>query len=124
MLFNLPWNFKSIISDYQRDGSDYLEVKDINTSTEDESCRLVVSKHDLYSIEEIHRVLRKGGYFVTEQIGAKDDSSKSPADYNLENETEKMKKNGFRIVGRDQVYGTDEDDGRNIHRFYFIARKL
>ena len=40
---------------------------------EDESFDLVLNRHGSFCAEEIHRVLRKGGLFITQQVGADND---------------------------------------------------
>lgn len=80
----------------------------------DESFDLVINRHQRYCLAEIHRVLKKGGHFITQQVGAKNGlalsrrlglgySSENPQ-FNLENEVTAFQKAGFRVVKRDQAY--------------------
>ena len=38
----------------------------------DERFELVINRHDSFSPHEVYRILKKGGYFVTQQVGGRD----------------------------------------------------
>ncbi|MDO4459751.1 MAG: methyltransferase domain-containing protein [Clostridia bacterium] len=95
-----------------------------NLPFEDESFNLVVCLCVPYSIDEVKRVLKKGGHLLTEQTGSSDaDFNKElyPYPYNLENECVKLKNTGFRIVQRYQNY---QYNGMLLsHAFVITAKK-
>lgn len=81
---------------------------------EDESFNLVINRHNCYSLEEVYRILKKGGHFISQQKGAQDGVqlarrlglSHSPKDpmFNLENQVSAIGKAGFRVVKSAQAY--------------------
>ena len=82
----------------------------------DSSFDLVLNRHGSYEIEEIRRVLKPGGYFITQQVGGSNNqylrkllggNESSAPDFNLENELVKFKKAGFTVNFCDQAYVTD-----------------
>ncbi len=70
---------------------------------------VILCYHAPYDLEGVRRLLKPGGFFVTEQLGG------TPPDYNLENQAPLIKKAGFRLVHADQTY----EDG--LHRFTITA---
>lgn len=83
---------------------------------------LVISYHGPYSPEEIARVLKRGGFFVTEQVGGMDAWEPGAPDYNLENEGPKLREAGFRLMWRHQAYPLGAA-GKRGHRFMLIGKK-
>lgn len=81
-----------------------------------------------YEIGEIRRVLKPGGFFLTEQAGGSDSRAGElglPGDYNLENQKPLFCGAGFRVVQGDQGYEPFEkgrERGVN-HRFIIVASK-
>ena len=80
----------------------------------DASCDLVLNGGAPYAADEVRRVLKPGGYFITEQAGGSDGlrlrrmlggGSERP-DFNLENEVQRFLRAGFSINFKDQCYGT------------------
>lgn len=77
---------------------------------------LVINFHSFYNLSEVKRVLRKGGHFITQQMGGEDsrplinvllpDSDKSSV-FNLENEALRFKAEGFKLVYKNQAYPTE-----------------
>lgn len=83
-----------------------------------ESFNLVINRHESYNISEIFRVLKPGGYFVTQQVGGSNNrglSKKLIANFqpawpslNLENEVPKFLTAGFRVLNKEQSYTTQK----------------
>ena len=46
---------------------------------EDDSFDLVLSRHESYDLSEVRRVLKNGGYFLTQQVGGENDLPSSAA---------------------------------------------
>lgn len=75
---------------------------------------LVLSRHESYGLNEVFRVLRPGGFFITQQVGGANNRELSEAlipgfqpavpDFNLENELPRFRKAGFRVMSRSQCY--------------------
>lgn len=75
---------------------------------------LIIDRHESYRLDEVFRVLRPGGFFITQQVGGANNRELSEAlipgfrpampDFNLENELPKFQKIGFRIMNRSQCY--------------------
>jgi len=79
----------------------------------DEKFDLVIDRHESYSPSEVFRVLRPGGWFVTQQVGDKNDidlrkllgaTRFKPNPWNLKLAADQLKKSGFVIVSRRQGY--------------------
>ena len=80
----------------------------------DDSFDLVLSRHESYDLGEVRRVLKKDGYFVTQQVGGENDlplircvlpgSPGSFPGFNLENELPKFRQAGFRVLQSNQAY--------------------
>lgn len=81
---------------------------------EDGSFNLVISRNVPYDLREINRVLRKGGHFITQQVGSENMTElltvlggilhKNSENYNLENQVMDFQNYGFRVVFRNQDY--------------------
>lgn len=80
----------------------------------DNSFDLVINRHEFYNLQEVKRVLKPNGFFITQQVGGTNNLSLSKAlmpsfepampDFNLENENLRFKQAGFHIMSRDQSY--------------------
>ena len=78
---------------------------------------LVLNRHESYDIQEVRRVLKPGGYFITQQVGGSNglrlrkficgEEETPMADFNLENEVPKFQAAGFSINYKNQFYGDD-----------------
>lgn len=93
-----------------------------------QSLDLVLQYRQPYSLEEIRRVLKPGGFFLTEQAGGADSRAGElglPGDYNLENQKPLFYEAGFRVVYGDQGYeAAGRDRKRELHhRFMIVAGK-
>jgi len=80
---------------------------------EDEKFDLVIDRHESYSPTEVFRVLRPGGWFITQQVGNKNDRELrkllgtarfKPDNWNLKLATDQLKESGFSVVSRKQGY--------------------
>ena len=77
---------------------------------------LVLNRHESYDIGEVRRVLKPGGYFITQQVGGSNslwlrqvlcgENTSIPA-FNLENEIPRFQAAGFSINYKNQCYTTD-----------------
>ena len=75
---------------------------------------LVIDRHESYDLSEVRRVLKKNGFFVTQQVGGENDLplvkrlcqgfSGSFVGFNLENELPRFRQAGFRVMRSDQAY--------------------
>ncbi|WP_409295291.1 class I SAM-dependent methyltransferase [Peribacillus sp. SCS-26] len=84
---------------------------------------LVINKHESYSPLEVRRVLKDGGYFITQQVGGSDSADINRAlgvpvndefaDWNLESASAGLLENGFQII-------RSEEDAP-VQRFYDIG---
>lgn len=80
----------------------------------DDSFDLVIDRHESYDLSEVRRVLKKNGFFVTQQVGGENDLplvkrlcqgfSGSFVGFNLENELPRFRQAGFRVMRSDQAY--------------------
>ncbi|MFX1346105.1 MAG: class I SAM-dependent methyltransferase [Promethearchaeota archaeon] len=75
----------------------------------DEEFDLVINRHELYSPKEVYRILKPNGFFITQQVGDKNDSnlrliltgsekSEDDTKWNLGYAEERLKANGFDIL--------------------------
>lgn len=81
---------------------------------EDGSFDLVINRHEYYDLKEVHRVLKKGGHFITQQVGGRNgerltriispEFDRAYDTFNVENEVPKFREAGFKIVYRNQDY--------------------
>ncbi len=80
----------------------------------DESFDIVLNRHESYNISEVRRVLKSGGFFITQQVGGENnaplikaiiENTESQVDaFNLENEKARFEQAGFRIMYHNQCY--------------------
>lgn len=78
---------------------------------------LVLNRHESYDIEEVRRVLKPGGYFITQQVGGSNGlrmrrfmgltGGLDMPDFNLENELPRFRAAGFSINYKNQCYVED-----------------
>lgn len=81
---------------------------------EENSFDLVLNRHESYDPQEVSRVLRPGGFFLTQQVGGQNgralakrllpDYDRPGKNFNLENEAPKWKEAGFRLICQNQAY--------------------
>lgn len=80
----------------------------------DDSFDLVINRHESYDLSEVRRVLKKNGFFVTQQVGGENDlplvRRLCPGfpggfvGFNLENELPRFRQAGFRVMRSNQAY--------------------
>ncbi len=80
----------------------------------DDCFDLIINRQSAYDIGEVRRVLKPGGFFLTQQVGGQNgrklarrllpDFRRPGEDFNLENELPKFRQAGFRIMYRSQAY--------------------
>lgn len=139
----LPWSYEQKVRDFLKpgvrvlsigaDGGRYLlslghppelvsaaEGQDGSLPFGDDSFDLVVAYHTGCNLGEVSRVLCRGGFFVTQQIGGRNQSGRP--DYNLENEGPKLEAAGFRMMYSHQAYYLEEGSGTFQHRFIMIGK--
>lgn len=81
---------------------------------EDEEFDIIINRHGDFDIQEIYRILKKGGLFVTEQVGENNDrelvnlllpdTPKSFNGLNLEEQGEYFQKANFTILRGEEAY--------------------
>lgn len=119
----LPWSYEQKVKDFMKPGVRRLDIgrgqgiSDCETGCFD----LVTAYQTGYDLGEVARALKKGGFFVTQQVGGRNRPD-MPA-YNLENEGPKLEAAGFRMMYSHQGYYTGED-GILQHRFIMIGKLI
>ena len=83
---------------------------------EDESFDIIINRHGSYDINEIKRCLKKGGIFITQQVGEDNDyelvqkvlpnTPKSFPSMNLNNQRTKFEQANFKIINSQEFYGS------------------
>ncbi len=80
----------------------------------DDAFDLVLNRHGSYDAGEVRRILKPGGFFLTQQVGGQNGRTlaqrllpefcRPGMDFNLENELPKFREAGFRVMYRNQAY--------------------
>ncbi|WP_250229561.1 class I SAM-dependent methyltransferase [Anaeropeptidivorans aminofermentans] len=75
---------------------------------DDESFDIVINRHESFAMDEVRRVLKKQGYFITQQVGGKNNTALSKRliedfkepfpDHDLKHNIELIEKSGFTIL--------------------------
>lgn len=81
---------------------------------EDDAFDLIINRHGGFDTVEIHRLLRRGGLFITEQVGEDNDrdlvemvlpgTNKPFSHLNLSEQRKRFENMGFRIVKAEEAY--------------------
>ena len=98
-------------------GIDFHKMTDYSAMPfDDELFDVVIDRHGSYDANEIFRVLKHGGVFITQQVGEQNDRELSEmllpnveiqyAGNNLAVQTEIFKKFGFKIIESNEVFRT------------------
>lgn len=92
----------------------YTSDEDTAMPFPDGTFDLVLDRHESYDIAEVRRVLKPGGFFLTQQVGGQNGRAlgkrllpgleRPGINFNLENELPKFQQAGFRIMYRNQAY--------------------
>lgn len=83
--------------------------EDGNLPFEDEEFELIINRHESYSPAEVYRILKPGGYFITQQVGVKNDSqlrsiltnkedANEDEEWKLENIIKSLDLSGFQVL--------------------------
>lgn len=79
---------------------------DENLPFDNESFELVINRHESYSEKEVNRILKKGGVFVTQQVGGLNDKEINELlgvplteyiDWNMDYAVKRLKEAGFAV---------------------------
>lgn len=81
---------------------------------EDNSFDIVLNRHEAYDVNEVKRVLKPNGLFISQQVGGKNNKNLSESlipdftslnsDFNLTNEMMKWKKAGFDVLYKEEYF--------------------
>jgi SAM-dependent methyltransferase len=81
---------------------------------EDKEFDIIINRHGEYDIQEIHRILKRGGLFITQQVGENNDrelvnlllpgTSKPFSGLNLKEQSENFQKANFEICRGEEAY--------------------
>ena len=96
-------------------GIDFKECNNAaNIPFQDESFDLIINRHGDFNAEEIYRLLKKGGVFITQQVGEDNDRDlvemvlpnmdKPFPGLNLETQKQAFENAGFQILEGDEAY--------------------
>ena len=96
-------------------GIDFHEMSDYSKMAfADSSFDLVIDRHGSYDANEIYRILKPNGLFITQQVGEDNDrelvdmllldSPKAFAGHNLKSQTELFEKSGFKILEQGEAF--------------------
>ncbi|HUT81798.1 MAG TPA: class I SAM-dependent methyltransferase [Candidatus Bathyarchaeia archaeon] len=96
-------------------GVKVIEFTDENSlPIEDEKFDLIINRHESYSVKEVKRILKKNGYFITQQVGAKNDlelnqliKAKLDLDYahwNMDYAVKELTDAGFTIIKKMECF--------------------
>jgi SAM-dependent methyltransferase len=91
----------------------YPYEEDTDLPFKDEEFELIINRHESYSPKEVFRLLKPGGYFITQQVGVKNDSqlrylltNKEDVEENgnwiLENIVNKLEHTGFQVIENEE----------------------
>lgn len=88
--------------------------EDDKLSFENNSFAIVINRHESFDSAEVARILKKGGYFITQQVGVKNDFDLSQRliknftpqfpMHTLENNTDALRKSGLEIEKAEEVF--------------------
>lgn len=119
----LPWSYEQKVRDFLKPDVKRLDIRRGQelSACETGSFDLVTAYHTEYDLSEVARVLKRGGFLVTQQIGGRNRPD-MPA-YNLENESPRLEAAGFRMMYSHQGYYHDEE-GILQHRFIMIGKLI
>ena len=94
-------------------GIDVIQIKDDGKLPfEDGEFNLIINRHEFYSEQEVYRVLSSDGYFITQQVGERnDDLIREILGYKKENEPwplklliNKLESFGFEIITKKECF--------------------
>ncbi|WP_342568154.1 class I SAM-dependent methyltransferase [Psychrobacillus sp. FSL K6-4046] len=81
---------------------------------EDQTFDVIINRHESYNLKEVRRILKKGGIFITQQVGGRDNERLSNnlipnfkslyPNFSLENEAQKFIAEGFSLLYKNESY--------------------
>lgn len=81
---------------------------------DDSSFDIVINRHEAYDVGEVNRMLKNGGYFITQQVGGKNNVDLAEKlinsgesihpEHDLKNNAEAFKNNGFDILQSEESF--------------------
>ena len=131
---DLPWDYEKIVRqyltdtakvlDYDTGGGEFLllplgiDFKECNTPSripyDNETLDMIINRHGNFDARELYRLLKKGGIFVTQQVGGDNDRDlvemvlpevESPFPHlNLEEQRNAFVDAGFHILAAEEAY--------------------
>ncbi len=94
----------------------------------DSALQLIINRHESYWVPELQRVLRSGGVFLTQQVGALDNIQinkflgapveAAPEVWTLQNEVYQLKQAGFQILRAEEQFLDSVFDDIGVVVFY------
>lgn len=96
-------------------GIDFRECSDAaNIPFADETFNIIINRHGDFSAKELHRLLKKGGLFITQQVGSENDRElvemvfpgipKPFPDMNLSRQRKAFEEAGFEILQAEEAF--------------------
>ena len=94
----------------------------------DHSLRLIINRHESYWVPELYRILKPGGVFLTQQVGALDNVQineflgapveSGSEEWSLEHETRQLEQSGFAILHAEEKFLDSIFDDIGVVVFY------
>lgn len=95
-----------------------IEVKqvfdDSDIPCETNKFDIVINRHEAFNVDEISRILKSGGYFITQQVGGRNNNDLSEKlidgfkplfpKHDLKNNIKLLHKKGFKIILSDETF--------------------
>jgi len=104
---------------------------DDNLPFKDGEFELIINRHESFSISEVYRILSPRGYFISQQVGGKNNQllreimgSKNVSDYehwNLDYEINELENNGFEVLKKKEAFPVTRIFDVGAIVFYFLA---
>jgi len=97
---------------------------------EDDSFDIVINRHESYDVQEVKRVLKNNGIFITQQVGGRNNYELAKSiipsynssfyDYSLESEVRRFEDDGFVIVYKNEFFS--ESRFYDVGAFVYFAK--
>ncbi len=119
-------------------GVDVVQIEEkAKLPFEDSEFDLIINRHEWYSPQDLFRILKSGGTFVTQQVGDRNDrklrfllsgkeTTEDYFDWNLKIAAEELESNGFEILEKYEAVGSTRifDVGAIVYFFKAIPWEL